>query len=70
MSDAQGHTQRTKHAVLLGAGIACAGAATYFYKRRQTFPFKVAYFMTWPVLGSAILLTLSPSEEGLRRVCS
>lgn len=34
-----------------------------FYKRKKTLPFKVAYFLSWPVLGSAIISTFQPSED-------
>lgn len=84
---------------LLTAGIWFAGASTFFYRRKQTLPFKVehlckchtlivwiwlrsfvgaqsvclycpqvAYFMSWPTLGSAIILVMMPSEEKMKQV--
>jgi hypothetical protein len=55
-----------KDAALLGAGMLAAGAATFFYRRKQTTPFKVAYFVAWPTLGSAIILTGMPSDDRVK----
>lgn len=52
---------------LLAAGMWFAGASTFFYRRKQTLPFKVAYFLSWPTLGSAIILTMMPSEDKMRQ---
>lgn len=49
--------------LLLGAGISCVAGASLFYRRRQTLPFKVAYFLSWPILGSAIILLGTPTEQ-------
>ena len=79
---------------LLGAGMTLVAASTFFYRRKQTLPFKVrsasnrlatapvpqhgstwrsnkvvlpepaaqvAYFLSWPVLGSAVILAWQPS---------
>lgn len=60
-----------KEGLLIGAGISLSLATTYFYRQRQTLPFKWAHFLAWPVLGTGILLALSPSHdqmaESLRR---
>lgn len=79
---------------LLAAGMWFAGASTFFYKRKQTLPFKVsvkcnikmlaassyglhcadnitmqvAYFLSWPTLGSAIILVMTPSEDKMKKV--
>eukprot|EP00884_Botryococcus_braunii_P004838 jgi/Botrbrau1/14355/Bobra.0014s0010.1 len=52
-----------KEAAILGAGMWFAGLSTFFYKRKQTLPFKIAYFLAWPTLGSAVILVCMPSEE-------
>ena len=31
-------------------------------------PPQVAYFLSWPTLGSAIILTMMPSEDRMRQV--
>ena len=31
-------------------------------------PSQVAYFLSWPTLGSAIILTMMPSEDRMRQV--
>jgi len=51
---------------LLGGGMWLAGAATFFYRRKQTLPFKAAYFLAWPVLGAATILVMQPSEQGMK----
>lgn len=53
---------------LLAAGLALAGSATVFYKRKQTRAFKWAYFLTWPTLGTAVLLTTMPDRESMEQV--
>lgn len=57
-----------KDGALLGAGMWCVAAATIFYKQKKTVPFKVAYFLSWPIMGSALLLTFMPSEERMKQV--
>jgi hypothetical protein len=52
-----------QEAAMLGAGMMFAGGATFFYKRKQTLPFKLAYFMAWPTLGTAVLMAATPSRE-------
>lgn len=52
-----------KEGTLLGAGLLCASAATLFYKRKQTTPFKLAYMISWPLLGTALIWTLAPNDE-------
>ena len=51
--------------LLIGAGLTLAGAATLFYKRKQTTAFKLAYFLTWPTRGSAVLLSCMPEREDM-----
>ncbi|KAK9798223.1 hypothetical protein WJX73_009271 [Symbiochloris irregularis] len=51
--------------ILMGAGMTCVAGASLFYHRKQTVPFKVAYFLSWPVLGSAFILLGTPSDEQL-----
>lgn len=87
---------------LLAAGMWFAGASTFFYRRKQTLPFKVcvywcnllnflltiffsllfllvvyhhwdyttqvAYFLSWPTLGSAVILVMTPSEDKMKKV--
>ena len=57
-----------KEGALLGSGMLLASGATLFYKRKQTAAFKWCYFLAWPTLGSAIILTTSPSREGMEQV--
>mmetsp|Transcript_11938 Transcript_11938/g.35745 ORF Transcript_11938/g.35745 Transcript_11938/m.35745 type:complete len:103 (-) Transcript_11938:2177-2485(-) len=49
--------------VLLTVGTALVGATTYFFKKKQTLPFKLAHFAAWPVLGTGIILTCMPSHD-------
>ena len=82
----------TKERLLTCAGCIAVGAATVFYRRKQTTAFKVsttaatlslspvphllplslsaAYFVAWPVLGSGIILGVTPSDEDLMQVCT
>lgn len=50
------------------AGLQCVGAATYFYRHKKTLPFKVAYFLSWPILGSAILYAFMPTQQQMKKV--
>jgi len=50
---------------LLGAGMLFAGGATFFYKRKQTLPFKLAYFAAWPTLGTAVMFAAIPRNDRL-----
>ena len=59
-----------RDATLLGFGCLFTGAATFFYRRKQTAPFKLAYFFAWPTLGSSIILIGMPSDEKLKRELS
>ncbi|KAK9846457.1 hypothetical protein WJX81_004293 [Elliptochloris bilobata] len=52
---------------LLGGGIWLAGAATFFYRRKKTLPFKAAYFFAWPTLGVATVLIMQPSGETMKQ---
>ncbi|KAL6769233.1 hypothetical protein ACKKBG_A18015 [Auxenochlorella protothecoides x Auxenochlorella symbiontica] len=57
--------------MLVGAGLTLAGAATIFYRRKQLNAFKLAYFLAWPTLGSAVIVACMPEraafEEELRK---
>ena len=57
-----------KEGALLGAGAWMAAAATFFYRRKQTFAFKLAYFASWPLLGTAIIVTAMPDREWMEQV--
>lgn len=50
---------------LLGAGMLFAGGATFFYRRKQTLPFKLAYFAAWPTLGTAVMYACIPRNDRL-----
>ncbi|DBB12578.1 hypothetical protein WJX82_006502 [Trebouxia sp. C0006] len=50
---------------LVGAGMLFAGGATIFYRRKQTLPFKLAYFAAWPTLGTAVMLACIPRNDRL-----
>lgn len=52
---------------MLGAGMLLAGGATFAYKRKQTALFKSLYFLSWPVLGSAVLWTLMPTPQQMEQ---
>ncbi|KAL4422732.1 hypothetical protein ABPG75_008929 [Micractinium tetrahymenae] len=52
---------------MLGAGMILAGGATFAYKRKQTTLFKSLYFLSWPVLGSAVLWTLMPTPQQMEK---
>ena len=44
--------------LLGGAGVLTALASVVAYRRKATGPFKAAYALTWPLLGSACILLL------------
>lgn len=50
---------------IIGAGMTSAAAATFFYKRKQTLPFKLAYFVSWPLLGTALMWAVAPRNDKL-----
>ena len=54
--------------LLIAAGVASALSATFFYRQKKTIPFKLAYFLSWPLLGTAILTAVSPDQEKMRQV--
>eukprot|EP00775_Hariotina_reticulata_P011614 gene11614-11758_t len=35
----------------------------YFYRKKQTLPFKVCYGMMWPTLGGGVMLAVTPTPE-------
>jgi len=57
-----------KEEILIAAGVASALSATFFYRQKKTIPFKLAYFLSWPLLGTAILTAVSPDQEKMRQV--
>lgn len=57
-----------KEGAMIGAGLTLVAGATIFYRRKQTLPFKIAYFLSWPTLGSAIILSTQPSTERMTQV--
>lgn len=52
---------------MLGAGMLLVGGATIAYKRKQTTLFKSLYFLSWPVLGSAVLWTFMPTPQQMEK---
>ena len=52
----------------LGAGMMCVSGAAMAYRAKKTLPFKLAYFLSWPVLGTAILTTFSPDKRAMEQV--
>jgi len=52
---------------LLAAGLACAASAFVFYKQKKTKPFKIAYFLTWPVLGAGIINYGMPTDDDMKQ---
>ena len=57
-----------KEGAMIGAGLTLVAGATIFYRRKQTLPFKIAYFLSWPTLGSAVILSMQPSNEKMTQV--
>jgi hypothetical protein len=53
---------------MLGAGMLCVSGAALFYRQKKTLPFKIAYFLSWPVLGSAMIYAWGPSEQEMAQV--
>lgn len=60
-------TQSTRKKGLLAAGLVCAGSAFVFYKQKKTRPFKIAYFLTWPVLGAGIINYGMPTDDDMKQ---
>ncbi len=54
--------------MLVGAGLTLAGAATIFYRRKQLNAFKLAYFLAWPTLGSAVIVACMPERAAFEEV--
>jgi hypothetical protein len=53
--------------VLGGAGLLAALGATAAYRSRATLPFKLAYAVAWPLLGTATILALQPTAPEMER---
>jgi len=51
----------------MGAGMLCVSGAALFYRQKRTTPFKLAYFLSWPVLGTAILKVFGPDRSEMER---
>jgi len=52
---------------VLGAGVWAAGLATLYFRKKQTLPFKAAYFAAWPLLGTAAIWIATPTYEGMEK---
>eukprot|EP00879_Flechtneria_rotunda_P010662 GHRR01011143.1.p1 GENE.GHRR01011143.1~~GHRR01011143.1.p1 ORF type:complete len:102 (+),score=24.54 GHRR01011143.1:128-433(+) len=48
---------------LLATGVGCLLGMFYFYKKKQTLPFKVCYGLSWPTLGGGVILAVTPTPE-------
>lgn len=53
---------------LVGAGMICVSGAAIFYKQKRTLPFKLAYFLSWPLLGAALINTFGPRRAAFEQV--
>ncbi len=49
--------------VLLGAGLGLALLSRHFYRAKMTTPFKISYFLTWPVLGTGIIQLVQTQQQ-------
>lgn len=49
--------------LLLGAGLGLAFLSRHFYKTKKTIPFKISYFLTWPVLGTGIIQLVQTQQQ-------
>lgn len=52
---------------LLSVGTCCALSTLYFYRARRTIPFKVSHILTWPTLGTALMLSVMPSDDAFKQ---
>jgi len=52
----------------LGAGMLTVSGAALFYRQKKTLPFKIACFLSWPVLGTAVLTTFAPDKTRMEQV--
>lgn len=57
-----GSDEMQKH-YLLGAGIGLAILSRQFYKAKKTIPFKISYFLTWPVLGTGVIQLVQTEQQ-------
>lgn len=53
---------------LAAFGVLATGGAIAAFRRKLTGPFKTAYFLAWPTLGSAILILGDPGYEQQKQV--
>lgn len=70
MNDAENKRARglsLKESVMLGAGMICVSAAVVFYKQKRTREFKIAYALSWPVLGTAVLMATGAKREDVEK---
>mmetsp|Transcript_28418 Transcript_28418/g.80196 ORF Transcript_28418/g.80196 Transcript_28418/m.80196 type:complete len:100 (-) Transcript_28418:294-593(-) len=52
---------------LAAFGLLATGGAVAAFRRKLTGPFKTAYFLAWPTLGSAILILGDPGYEAQKQ---
>jgi hypothetical protein len=57
-----------KDGALIGAGMLTVSGAALFYKQKKTLPFKVAYFLSWPLLGAAVIQVFGARRKDLEQV--
>ena len=62
-ADNECNSSSTWNAALLGSGAMCVSAAALFYRQKRTRPFKVAYALSWPIVGAALLVNFGPKRE-------
>lgn len=53
---------------MLGAGMMAVSGAAMFYRAKKTTPFKIAYFMSWPLLGGAAIRVFGPKRQEMEEV--
>jgi hypothetical protein len=58
------------NALLAGTGVFTALGGVWAWRRRARTPFGLAYFFTWPLLGSGIILLLQPTPDAFAKTLS
>ena len=56
--------------LIAGAGVLTALGGVLAWRRRARTPFGFAYFFTWPLLGSGVILLLQPTPEAVTKALS